>query len=249
MHATMGCDVFKGARGHADIVRMLIEAGADLEVRHAEGGTALDVSLADDNLTALQVFAEAGVCDAQKALGERLLTGTQTRKDPARAALCFQKAALQGNADALATLGQMRFAGMGVAQDPMRALQELMTSAEMGSTHGFSGIQSYYAKSMSLPRDDPAVKAWMGEKRANIEQRRREAANEPSDARQRANAAMAAALVERMEQNGWWNRVAEPSRSGTALTLDEGMPPCPPRYHKTRRLLPLQWLTRQWPRC
>ena len=74
----------------------------------------------------------AGNASAMNNLGLCYRNGEGTTKDDAKAAVCFQSAALQGNANAQYNLGRCFYHGLGVQQDTEQARIWVTKAAAQG---------------------------------------------------------------------------------------------------------------------
>lgn len=81
-------------------------------------------------------------------------------KDPATAALWWEKAAEQGHATAMFKLAGLLYRGDGVQQNRQAALQWLMRSAEKGDSEAQWSLGQQYLKGQMLPRNDALAVKW-----------------------------------------------------------------------------------------
>ena len=72
--------------------------------------------------------------------------GKFTRKDPARAALLYRKAAEMGYASAQVRLGWLYYKGIGVAQNEVEALEWTLKGAKQGDLIGKINLSLYFKK-------------------------------------------------------------------------------------------------------
>ena len=115
----------------------------------------------DDALYQLyRLLAEAGVAEAQIALGWAYANGRGVPRDIAEAVRWFRRAAEQGVANAQYALGAMYDNGQGVVQDDAEAVRWYRMAAEQGFAEAQYNLGNMYANGRGVVRDDAEAVRW-----------------------------------------------------------------------------------------
>ncbi len=107
----------------------------------------------------IQLAAEAGLADAQAALGQMLLDGDGVSRDAKKAIGWFGKAAEQGHAMAINMIGRCYDLGWGVDVDKARAAEWFRIAADQGLDWGMYNYATLLALGQGVPEDRPAALA------------------------------------------------------------------------------------------
>lgn len=128
---------------------------AALTVAEIYEGQVLPGYSAADAVPFYEIAAEAGVVEAQMALGGLLSTGTAgLEPDPARATRWFRKAARAGNTEAAFELGWAFENGLGAPRDPITAVRWYRSAIAAGNTDALNNLGYLYANGTGVPRDE-----------------------------------------------------------------------------------------------
>ena len=96
--------------------------------------------------------AEAGIVDAQVALGEMMLTGTGGASDPPGALALFEKAAANGHPSAMFANGVVYSGVYGVPVDHDAAQHWFRAAAEHGHSTAQMMLERYVVRKRRRPR-------------------------------------------------------------------------------------------------
>gem|GEM_PF-2833366 len=105
-------------------------------------------------------LARAGDAEAQATLGWIYETGRGVVRDPARAALWYERAALQGNALAQYALAELYSRGRGVPRDDDAAARLYRAAAEGGNASAQYKLGALYEAGRGVPRDYRLAAYW-----------------------------------------------------------------------------------------
>ena len=105
----------------------------------------------------IHLAAEAGLADAQAALGQMLLDGDGVPRDAKKAIGWFGKAAEQGHAMAINMIGRCYDLGWGVDVDKARAAEWFRIAADQGLDWGMYNYATLLALGQGVPEDKPAA--------------------------------------------------------------------------------------------
>ena len=105
--------------------------------------------------------ANAGELGAQVQLGDAYFRGKGVRRDYARAAIWYRKAADQGDADSQYMLGGLYHLGEGVQQDDAQAFAWSMKAAEQGQKEAAFFISTCYRDGQGVAKDDVKGMVWL----------------------------------------------------------------------------------------
>ena len=114
--------------------------------------------IANSELDALLVRAEAGDAEAQNILGSSYSSGFGVPEDDAEAARWYRLAADQGHAGAQFSLGDAHF--FGVPQDAPEAVRWYRLAAEQGHASAQGRLGNGYANGQGVPQDDVQAHLW-----------------------------------------------------------------------------------------
>lgn len=114
-----------------------------------------------DRAATVRVAAEAGLADAQAALGQMLLDGDGLQQDQRAAIGWFHKAAQQGHTLAINMIGRCFDLGWGVAVDKVRAAQWFKLAADRGLDWGMYNYATLLALGQGVPEDKAAALEWL----------------------------------------------------------------------------------------
>ncbi len=110
---------------------------------------------AADALPFYEIAAEAGVAEAQLALGSILTEGAPgVVPDPKRAARWYRMAAAQGSTDAAFELGWAFENGLGVPRDPITAARWYGKAIAAGNVNALNNLGYLHANGIGVPRDE-----------------------------------------------------------------------------------------------
>jgi len=115
---------------------------------------------AADELSRLTRAAEAGLSDAQYALGKRYRDGNGVEKDTLQAVIWFSAAAERGSSYAAYALGKLYLAGEDVPKNVKAALRWLQRSAELGSQYAQYALGKLCLLGKDVPQDRDAAARW-----------------------------------------------------------------------------------------
>ena len=108
-----------------------------------------------DALAYYAIAAEAGVAEAQLALGALLTDGGPgLEPDHDEAARWYRMAAAQGSTEAAFELGWAFENGLGVPRDPITAARWYNTAIEAGNVNAINNLGYLYANGAGVPRDE-----------------------------------------------------------------------------------------------
>lgn len=107
----------------------------------------------------IHLAAEAGLADAQAALGQMLLDGDGVPRDAKKAIGWFGKAAEQGHAMAINMIGRCYDLGWGVDVDKARAAEWFRIAADQGLDWGMYNYATLLALGQGVPEDRSAALA------------------------------------------------------------------------------------------
>jgi len=116
--------------------------------------------IANSELDALLVRAEAGDAEAQNILGSSYSSGFGVPEDDAEAARWYRLAADQGHAGAQNDLGLMYANGQGVPEDHAEAVRWYRLAAEQGHASAQGRLGNGYANGQGVPQDDVQAHLW-----------------------------------------------------------------------------------------
>ncbi len=105
-------------------------------------------------------LARAGDAEAQATLGWIYETGRGVARDPARAALWYERAALQGNTLAQYALAELYSRGHGVPRDDDAAARLYRAAAEGGNASAQYKLGALYETGRGVPRDYRLAAYW-----------------------------------------------------------------------------------------
>lgn len=120
-------------------------------------------ALSPDDMTLISQGAERGNDAAQVLLAVAYLNGEEPAlgKDPGKAALWFERAALQGNRYAQEKLGDLYEAGIGVKKNLVLAFDWRLKAAEQGSLQAQIKVSAMLQSGEGTPRDEEKAHAWL----------------------------------------------------------------------------------------
>jgi TPR repeat protein len=119
----------------------------------AEGGT-------ERGLALVKSAAEAGIADAQFAMGLLLQNGEHLQKDYAAAAGWYERGAMNGSNPARANLGRLYERGWGVTRDVQKAFDLAKVAAEHGVVEAEGNLAIYYDRGIGTAVDHDAATLW-----------------------------------------------------------------------------------------
>jgi uncharacterized protein len=119
----------------------------------AEGG-------AERGLALIKTAAEAGIADAQFAMGLLLQNGDHLQKDYAAAAEWYERGATNGSNMARANLGHLYERGWGVTRDLQKAFELTKIAAEHGIFEAEGNLAIYYERGLGTAVDHDAARLW-----------------------------------------------------------------------------------------
>ena len=149
------------ARNEAE--RMLVaRGGPDAETgRRLLGEDPGEGALETGGIPALLAKAEAGDVDAQCQIGAKYYKGEGCERDYAKAAVWFEKAALQGDTIAQNNLGWLYQRGFGVAQDHEKAFEWYLKAAEAGLADAQNSVGWMMGEGLGCQKDEKAALVWL----------------------------------------------------------------------------------------
>jgi uncharacterized protein len=112
-----------------------------------------------DRVATISAAAEAGIADAQAALGQMLLDGDGLPRDQRAAIGWFHKAAQQGHVLAINMMGRCFDLGWGTPVDKSRAAEWYKIAAERGLDWGLYNYATLLALGEGVAEDKPAALA------------------------------------------------------------------------------------------
>jgi uncharacterized protein len=116
-----------------------------------------------DFATALKLakpLADRGDADGENVVGLLYSRGWGVAKDPAKAAIWYEKAAEQGVVAAQNNLGTMYLDGRGVPQNYEKAVYWLRKAADQGAVQAFFNLGALYEAGLGVPQDYKEAAAW-----------------------------------------------------------------------------------------
>nr|MCR5259142.1 sel1 repeat family protein [Desulfovibrio sp.] len=143
--------------------RMLVAKGG----HDAERGRRLLAGLADEevaddgDVADLEAKAQAGDATSQCLLGAKYYKGEGCQRDYAKAAVWFEKAALQGDTIAQNNLGWQYQRGLGVLQDHEKAFTWYLKAAEAGLADAQNSVGWMLGEGLGCQKDEKAALAWV----------------------------------------------------------------------------------------
>lgn len=130
-----------------EVIKLLIDEGADIQIANSEGKTALDIANATKQvevaaflvaatketiINKLRYAAEQGDAMAQHRLAVHYIEGEDVQRDFEEAATWLRKSALLGYAESQYLLGVMHEGGEGAEQDIQQATAYMRKAVEQG---------------------------------------------------------------------------------------------------------------------
>jgi S1-C subfamily serine protease/tetratricopeptide (TPR) repeat protein len=141
--------------------------GAQPPITDEFGGVAVDEGAAKikppgvlDRQRDLRARGEKGDVEAQTSLGLNYWLGIGVRKDYAKAAYWYRKAADQGSAEAQDRLGDCYYRGEGVQQDYGEAVKWYRKAADQGDATGQFNLGVCYENGQGTPRSGVEAYKW-----------------------------------------------------------------------------------------
>lgn len=132
-----------------------------LKVMSADELAALLAPGSPDRAATVRVAAEAGLADAQAALGQMLLDGDGLQQDQRAAIGWFHRAAQQGHTLAINMIGRCFDLGWGVEVDKTRAAEWFKLAAERGLDWGMYNYATLLALGQGVAEDRAAALEWL----------------------------------------------------------------------------------------
>lgn len=112
------------------------------------------------DLAGIKAKAEQNDARAQTQLAKAFAQCAGVPRDYKQAALCYGKAASNGNIEAEATLGELYQAGQGVPHDLTNALNWLTKAAQSGSTAAQYDLGFMYEQGQGVKKDEKLAAHW-----------------------------------------------------------------------------------------
>jgi TPR repeat protein len=134
---------------------------ATLKAMSASELAALLAPGSPDRVATIRVAAEAGMADAQAALGQMLLDGDGLPQDERAAIGWFHKAAQQGHALAINMIGRCFDLGWGIEVDKARAAEWFRLAADRGLDWAMYNYATLLALGEGVAEDKPAALEWL----------------------------------------------------------------------------------------
>jgi TPR repeat protein len=103
---------------------------------------------------------------AAEHIGEFMVEGKGTPKDPAGALYWFQEALDRGRSSAAADIGLIHFEGMGVPRDSAKAVQYWRLGSDDGDITSMAFLGDAYRMGEGVPFDTRQARHWLGKARA-----------------------------------------------------------------------------------
>ena len=120
------------------------------------------VKIKDEDLRLAMQEAEEGVVDSQFMLALAYYTGEGVKRDYAKAAHWFAKAAEQDDFEALYRLGVCYENGHGVEKDPNKAFELYLQAAQEGVTKAMAAVSRCYRDGIGVDKNGQEADFWAG---------------------------------------------------------------------------------------